>query len=214
MMSRRSVAVCLLACLPYAALSEAAAPPRLPHFELTPFIGYRGGGDFEHQTTGARAELRSDTAYSIALDVSPDGASQYEFFYSNQPTTLRTNSSVDGAGFDVEYLHIGGTLVSNQGRGQAVKPYVVGTMGITRLSLDVAGAHDETHFSLALGGGVRVPLGQRFNVRLEARSYLTWFGENSAMFCQSGPNGSGCAFRGSGSFFIQYEVLLGGAFAF
>ncbi len=192
---------------------EQRAP--LPQFEVTPFVGYRLGGDFDVDTganTTQNADLDDHGSFAIALDLRRDEESQYELFYSRQETQLEPDSPLGPLGINVEYLHIGGTLDVDQ--DLLLKPYVIGTLGITRLSPEPGRVSDNTRFSVSLGGGVRVPVSQHFSFRLEARGFVTFVDTNSSFFCASGSSGGFCSIRGSGSTFVQYELLAGAAFAF
>ena len=77
-----------------------------------------------------------------------------------------------------------------------------------------AEARDSTKFSLSIGGGLRIPVSERFSIRLEARGFLTFVNTDSRFFCTSGALGGACAIRADGNTFIQYEALAGAAFAF
>jgi opacity protein-like surface antigen len=210
----------LLACVSVSAAErdeddgeEQRAP--LPRFEVTPFVGYRLGGDFDVDVgadTTQNADLDDHGSFAIAFNVRRDEESQYELFYSRQETNLEPDSPLGPLGINVEYLHIGGTLDVDQ--DAVLKPYVVGTLGVTRLSPEPGRVSDNTRFSVSLGGGVRVPVSGHFSFRLEARGFLTFVNTDSSFFCSSGSSGGFCAIRGSGSTFVQYELLAGAAFAF
>src|SRR5262245_34478113 len=192
---------------------EQAAP--LPRFEVTPFVGYRMGGDFDVDVGASstqNADLDDHGSFALALDLRRDEESQYELFYSRQETNLEPDSPLGSLGLNVEYLHLGGTLDVDQ--DLLLKPYVVGTLGITRLSPEPGRSSDNTRFSVSLGGGVRVPVSQHFSLRFEARGFLTFVNTDTSFFCSSSSAGGFCAIRGSGSTFIQYELLAGAAFAF
>lgn len=192
---------------------QQAAP--LPRFEVTPFVGYRFGGDFDVDTgadTTQNADLDDHGSFAIALDMRRDEESQYELFYSRQETNLEPASPLGPLGINVEYLHIGGTLDVDQ--NLPLKPYIVGTLGLTRFSPEPGGAGDNTRFSFSLGGGLRVPVSTHFSLRFEARGFLTFVDTQTSFFCSSSSAGGFCSIRGSGSTFVQYELLAGAAFAF
>ena len=192
---------------------ERVAP--LTRFEVTPFAGYRFGGDFDVDTgatTRQNVDLDDHGSFALALDLRRDEESQYELFYSRQETSLERDSPLGALGLNVEYLHIGGTLDVNQ--EMLLKPYVVGTLGLTRLSPEPGRASDNTRFSVSLGGGLRVPVSDHFSLRFEARGFLTFVNTNASFFCSSSSAGGFCAIHGSGSTFLQYELLAGAAFAF
>jgi opacity protein-like surface antigen len=186
--------------------------PPLTRFEITPFVGYRFGGGFDVDGSTQSADLDDHGSFALALNLRRDETSQYELFYSRQETQLEPDSPLGALGINVEYLHIGGTLVADD--EMLLKPYIVGTLGLTRLTPEPGRASDNTRFSFSLGAGLRVPVSRRFSVRLEARGFLTFVNTDSAFFCSSSAAGGVCAIRGSGSTFTQYELLAGAAFAF
>ena len=189
-----------------------AADPRLPFFEIAPFVGQRLGGDFEVDEGGTEADLDDAHSLSLALDLRRDPLSQYELFYGRQETELEAGSPLGSVGIDVEYLHVGGTLIVTDEYRFA--PYIVGTLGATRMRPEGPGVRDETRFSLSLGAGVRIPVSARFALRLEARGFLTFLDTDSTVFCASGDFGGLCRIRSSGSTFIQYDLLAGAVVSF
>lgn len=188
------------------------SPSRAPLFEIAPFIGLRAGGQFDLDTAPQNVNLDDASSFALALNLRMDEASLYEFFYSRQSTNLERGSPLGNVDVDVEYLHIGG--IAEWRDENRVIPYVVGGLGMTRFHPDPAAARDDTRFSVSLGAGVRVPMSERFSLRFEGRGYLTFVDANTAFFCRSDQNGALCRLHGSGSTFIQYELLAGAAFAF
>jgi opacity protein-like surface antigen len=190
-----------------------AAPPTPPptQFEVTPFVGYRVGGNFEVMDTGQHLDLSDHPSYSLALDARADELTQYELFYGRQATSLRGNgfTPVD---LTVEYLQIGGTAEFDE--DQRVKPYIAGGLGVARLSPDSAVGQETTNFSLSLALGLRVPFSRHFSLRLEGRGFITPINTSSAVFCSSGQSGALCTVTARGSVFFQFDFLAGAAFAF
>jgi len=194
--------------------AERAAPRT--RFEITPFAGYRLGGDFDlasvDQRSRQHAELDDHGSYSLALAVRRDESSQYELLYTREETTFERSSALGALDVNVEYLHVGGTLEADVESDFPLQPYIVGGLGVTRF--DVQSAGDDTQFSLSLGGGFRVPVSAHFSFRFEARGYLTFIDTKSSIFCASGSFGGVCAIRAKGSTFTQFDLLAGAAFAF
>jgi len=188
---------------------SAQAPPA---FEVTPFIGYRTGGKLEAAGTGETLRLDDQQSFALALNLRIDEGSQYELFWGRESTQLDPNPAVGPVDVKIDYLHIGGTLVVND--EQRWKPYIVGGLGATRFRPQPAEARDSTKFSLSIGGGLRIPVSERFSVRVEARGFITFVNTDSSFFCTTGALGGACAVRADGNTFIQYEALIGGAFAF
>jgi opacity protein-like surface antigen len=181
-------------------------------YEITPFAGYRLGGNFDLANSNQRANLDDHGSFALAVAVRRDEVSQYELLYARQETQLERNSPLAPLDVNVEYLHLGGTLETDVESDFPLQPYLSGGLGITRLTLQ--SGTDDTRFSMSLGGGLRVPVTPHFNIRLEARGFLTLVDSNSAIFCASGSFGGVCSIRSKGSTFTQFELMAGAAFAF
>jgi opacity protein-like surface antigen len=181
-------------------------------YEITPFVGYRLGGDFDMANSTQSADLDDHGSYAFSVAVRRDESSQYELTYARQETQVERTSPLAPLDVNVEYLHLGGTLDAQVESDFPLRPYLLGGLGITRLTL--SSGTDDTRFSFSLGGGLRVPVTPRFNIRLEARGFLTLIDSNSAIFCASGSFGGVCSIRAKGSTFTQFELMAGAAFAF
>jgi len=190
--------------------------PKDYSWEVTPFIGYRGGGNFdlEGSTTANEVDLDDHGSFGLAVNLFPDGdkMQSYELLYSRQQTNVAKNSPLAPFDLNVEYLHLGGTLAVND--ELPVKPYIAGGLGFTRFSPQTGNGGDDSRFSMSLAGGLRLPVTKHFGVRFEARGYLTFVNSESAFFCASGSQGGACTVKVKGDTFIQYELLAGAAFAF
>lgn len=178
-------------------------------FELTPFAAAVTGGEFESVVDASDVDLGSSAAYGLSFDLGAPGFDRhYQLYYSRQDTELDGPGAVD---VDVQYLHIGGILDFPQER---YVPYVVGTLGATRFSAAGPDYDDETRFSLALGGGFKIPLAEHFAVRLEARAFMTFVESESEFFCESVGGDARCLIRTSGNTFLQFAALAGLTFRF
>ena len=101
---------------------------------------------------------------------------------------LRQSTEVDGFepfDMDVEYLQFGGTVSYPDTEQTHVIPYFGMTVGAARFSPDGAGLDDETKLAFTIGGGLRVPITQRFSVRLDLRAFATVLDSDSDIFCVS-----------------------------
>jgi opacity protein-like surface antigen len=205
------------------AYAQQMPPPGEPEserpfyqWEVTPFAGYRMGGDFDlEDATGAAAgdaDLENHGSFAVAANLKLDETTAYELFYSRQETGLKDSSPLAPLDLDVEYLHLGGTLVLNE--ELPVIPYMGGGLGITRISPQGGTGSEDTRFSVSLSGGLRLPVTERIGVRLEARGYLTFINSDSEFFCASGSFGGVCSVRVRGSTLVQFELLAGASFAF
>ena len=178
-------------------------------FRVAPHAGFRVGGGFEDETTGASRDLEEAASFALALELRHGPETWWQLWYSRQGSEI-----IDPAGrldVDVEYLHVGGTApINSEGR---VQSYVSGGLGATRFSPGASGFDDETRFSFSLGLGLAVPLSPRVALRLEARGYLTVMDSDTAVFCRSDFGDGFCSIYAKGSSLFQVELLAGIAFA-
>lgn len=195
---------------------EGAARGFRPTFEVTPFVGYRVGGDFDLERTGGgdatNVEIGDDASYGVDLGVYRDNTSFYEILYSRQDADLDTDGTNLGRlDLKTEYLHFGGALLYPIERW--LVPYLSLTIGATRFDPQSGGYDSETKFSASLGGGLRFPITARFATTLGLRGYFTFVDSDSEIFCV-GSGGIDCLLRTSGSTFVQGEAQLGFSFTF
>ena len=209
----KSLRTALLGAAVLVSAPATAEPParEARQFEVSPFIGYRVGGSFKSIDAGQHVELDDHGSFALALDTRADESTQYELFYGRQSTVLR-GDALAPVSIEVEYLHIGGTVALDE--AQRVKPYLAGGLGITRFSPDPVRGHEDTHFSVSLALGLRVPLSSHFSLRLEGRGLLTPVNTDSELFCRSDQSGALCQVRVRGSSFFQFDFLAGAAYAF
>ena len=191
----------------------AAAADALPYgsFEVAPFFGYQLGGNFRDIDTGQHYSLDAHAAFALALDAPADASSQYELFYSRQPTVLK-GYGLAPLGVTVEYLHIGGTIPLDE--ASRARPYLAGGLGVTRFSPDDPAASQDTVFSMSLALGLRAPLTRHLSVRLEGRGLLSFMDSSGAVFCHSGSQGAACHLTAQGSGQFQFAALAGLAYIF
>jgi opacity protein-like surface antigen len=193
------------------------SPAQAAGFELTPFIGYTGGGDFTNVATGKSLSLDETSSYGILLgfkqapDPKQPGTAWLELYLSRQQTQLRFGSAASVVkptlDLDIEYYHIGGTYGQAEGK---VQPFVAGTFGATRMVPQQYGLSSETKFSLSLGGGVKLYLTEHVGIRLEGRWLGTLVSANGGMFCSNGA----CLVTVQGDMFSQYVANAGIILAF
>jgi hypothetical protein len=193
--------------MPHAALSEEDEEPA---FAITPYFGYRIGGEFENSTDGSTRELDESQSFGVILNMLQIPGRYYELSYSKQDTRLQGTLPFD---LSLEYYHFGGSIDFDE-LGHKVIPYFVFTAGATRFSPEPAAIAAETKLSFAIGGGVRFPFNKHLSAQLETRAYVTLLDADSAIFCFSTGATAGCNIRVKGSAFIQVQAFGGLRFAF
>ena len=209
--SRRLLAIFLL--LTVLTVPAQAAETGEYRFSLTPLLGYRMGGDFENNDTGAKVSLDDAASVGFIINapaeaIGDDSYTEWELYFSRQSAGIdKAPAEVDPAlDVDISYLLLGGTYV---GPGELVRPFLAAGIGAAHLSPDGSGYGSDTVFAFGIGGGAQIfPTGQ-IGLRLEVRTLGAVLDSDSNIFCASGPEGSACAIRGSGNMLWQWEAFAG-----
>lgn len=210
---RRRGGLCATLGLMLLATSVTAAaqgePDGYKNWEITPFIGYMGGGEFEDPATNTDRDLDEDNDFGVIFNAAVDQWRHYELIYARQSTQIGGASPFD---LDVQYLQIGGTVSSQD--AERVIPYFGITVGAARFSPDQSGLDDETKFAFTVGTGVKVPITEHLGVRLDARAFVSLLDSDGNIFCVSSNGAGACAIRTKSDTFLQYHAALGVTFAF
>ena len=198
-------------------IRPAGAEDRDPRFELTPYLGYRIGGEFEQQNGSQKYELDEGNSAGLIFNVvARDVNTQWQVLYGQQGTSLKTPLTFDPSarlGLDVEYFQFGGTYLFDDD-GDDTRPFIALTAGVTHFGPTLAGVDSESFFSGSIGGGVQLLQTHRVGVRLEARVFATFVNTDGAIFCHSGPQAGGCAITIHGTALYQFEASAGVVFRF
>ena len=151
--------------------------------EITPFAGYRFGGDFFELVTRHPVDLDGAPAFGVVLNVPLSNGFQIEGLFSHE------RALVPAAPFPlaplwqltVDHWQVGGL---QEFPGSRVRPFMTGTMGLTRY----AGENDsEIRFALAAGGGVKLFPNPHVGLRLESRVFATFVDAGgTAIACSPG----------------------------
>ena len=195
-------------------MTPVAAEEKPSRFELTPFAGYQFGGEFELEGSDTELELDEAQSFGLILNMDIDADRQYEFYYSRQETELDNKGlflNEPVLDLDVEYLHVGGTVAF---AGDSVRPYVVGTIGLSRFDPQASGVDSETFFSFSFGGGAKFFADKRVGLRLEGRFFATLIDSDSEIFCRSGADTNFCAVKVDGDLLLQWQAMAGLVFRF
>lgn len=189
--------------------------------EITPFAGYRFGGDFTYEVDlfgeALDFEVENGESFGAIVDVALYRNNLFlELYFSRQDTAL-----VEESGFfdpddplvlfvdlDVEVYHAG---VNYQWVAGQVRPFLGGSAGITRFHPLRSTAESEDRFSVGVNGGVKVLFSDHLGVRIEGRAISTFIDDGDDVFCDRYRDQ---CFRGGDAYFFQSEVLAGLVFAF
>jgi hypothetical protein len=191
-----------------ALLALATALPAAAQNSITVYGGWRGGGSFQQDTSPFESlSLKSSASGSIALDFGLDAMRQVQVFASYQSTELEATAGTPMVALTVGYLHLGGTNYFEGAVGRGA--YVVGGLGVTRLSPGLSGLSDEYRPSINLGLGYQWPIAGALSLRAELRGYFTLINSSGGLFCSGG-----CVVAVKGDGLTQVEGLLGLNLAF
>lgn len=200
----RPTALTLLALAASLTVPGAAQPP--PTVELTPFVGFVFGGDFEDRfdddSRFAGVDIEASESYGALLDFSVTRSFQIELLYSRQDTTSEVEQRIGRDDLDVrvEYFHLGALYQWTPGQ---LVPYVAGSFGATNFGL---GDDDETRFSWTFGGGVKALVSDHVGFRLDGRFYSTFIEEDDdEVFCSP----DYCVTFEDATLFFQWDVKAG-----
>src|SRR4030067_1798227 len=167
-------------------IALSAINPALSGVEIPPSIHYRFGGGFEDTHTDARIHLDESAGYGLVLDFDIQPAKQVEVYLSRQRTTMSSGGPFTGNPlFDVsvDYYHIGGLYLFE---GERFRPFISGTLGLTRMEPKRAGMKTETRISASLGGGAKFFFTESLGIRLDVHGIYTAINSDTSIFCSGG----------------------------
>ena len=175
-------------------------------FEISPFYGYRWGGQFE--TAGGQSlGLQAGKAYGLSFDYSPSTDLKFELLWSRQESSvdLHDVGGFNRLGVTVDEFQIGGVLETTYGR---LQPYITGLLGATLFGPD--DSDSDVRFSISIGGGVKFFLFRNLALRADIRGYCSVVESDSAFISHGGVT----LVHFSGSTMWQGEVSGGITLAF
>jgi hypothetical protein len=185
--------------------------------EVTPFAGYRLGGDFTiagdfydmSDPQSLEIEIDEGSSFGVIVAWPYDDKRQGELLFSHYeseliPASLLTPYTSD---LSVSYLHIGGNVpISNT----LIPVWFSGGFGVTHFSPDAKELDDETKLSINLGFHSKLQLSEQVAIRLGARVYATLIDAKDAMFCDNNT----CEVAISSDMWVQSELSAGLTFTF
>jgi len=171
--------------------------------ELTPFAGYRIGGDVTDEDSDTNQDFDEGASFGVILNIQDKENTQYEFLYSRQSSSLNISSAgtFSSLDLDIHYFQLGGSYLFE---GKESRPYLSFTLGAAYLDPE-QGYDSSTEFSYSLGGGMRWYLMDNMGLRFDVRTYGIVTDSASHFFCRNGV----CVASYSGSGMNQFEASLG-----
>jgi hypothetical protein len=155
-------------------------------FEVTPFGGYRFGGDFFELITGQPVDLDGAPVFGVAVDAQTHDGFQIEGLFTHQWARVTVPSRQLGmptVQFPIAIDHwlAGGLQEFDTGRS---RPFLTGMLGLTRYASDL---DSEIRFALSAGGGVKLLPSRHVGVRLDGRVFATFVdAHGTAIACGTG----------------------------
>ena len=153
--------------------------------EASPVGGYRFGGDLFELVTDERVDLDGAPVVGGTVNVAMHDGLSFEALVTRQRADVTTQSAVSAAPVHwrvvVDQYLAGGRQEFDFGRA---RPFLTGLLGLTRSGTD---GDNEVRFTVAAGGGIKVPLQRRLGLRLDGRVFTTFIDADSrAVACGSG----------------------------
>jgi opacity protein-like surface antigen len=173
--------------------------------EIAPFAGQRYGGNFSDIYTSSEFEVADARAYGLILDFDSEPNKQIEIYLSRQNTRLAATGTFTGNPlFDltIDYYHIGGLyMFPTDELPAAIRPFVSGSIGLTRMVPKRSDLTTENRLSASLGGGAKYFFSKNVGMRFDVRGIYTVVNSDTAVFCSGG-----CSIWFSSNGFVQTEV--------
>lgn len=173
--------ICLLSATGLLLATTAAAQK----VELTPFVGFHFGGDFDEEADifpSSTSEFDLDDTESVGaiLGIGITRGLQLELIWSSQETELIEDLGFFGAGqersdLDLSYYHVGVAYQWNIGQ---VRPFVAGSLGVTEIDPARMDLDNDTRLSVGVGGGVKLMFSKNIGLRFEGRVLATDISDN------------------------------------
>ena len=152
--------------------------------EISPFAGYRFGGDLFELATNHPLDLDGAPVFGGAVSVEMANGHWFEALFTHQQADVDLPGGPFGPPVRtravVNHFLAGGRQDFGTGRA---RPFVTGLVGLTHYGAD---GDDEVRFTLGGGGGVKVQLQRHLGLRLDGRVFTTFVDVDAAAACSGG----------------------------
>jgi hypothetical protein len=188
--------VAVLACL----LANPATA-RAQALEITPFTGYRFGGDFFELLTRQPLDLDGAPTVGVVVDVPTPSGVQFEALFTHQHANVTVPSFPPVRWtLTVDHWQAGGLQEFDIG---PVRPFLTGTLGLTRYATP---GESEIRFAVAAGGGIKLFPSKHVGFRLNSQLSTTFVDADAQLFaCSPGA----CLVRFHADVIWQLEFTAG-----
>jgi hypothetical protein len=193
---------------------------RAQRYELTPYVGYRWGGEFRGgnyvvggATTVSDLKINDNPGYGLYFSYEAVPAVHLELGVEAQPTSLERRGHAerpDSALFDLSLYYIHGGMLYElvQGQQSRIRPYFGFTLGVTHLAPE-GSRSGETQFSGGFSLGAKTYVTRSVAVRIQGRFTSTYIGDGEKFFCDENDN---CQSYNATTYLTQWDVSLGLSF--
>jgi hypothetical protein len=185
--------------------------------EFTPMVGWQWGGTLDYGNAGSvHSNAALNYGGALGAQLRPGEWAEISYTYQSTDVTARPPATKEFKLFDLttQYIQASGGRILVQGADAnqlRAYPYVIGGLGMTILSpgratVDSVNTGTEYLFSVSVGGGVRVKLNEKIDLRLQSRLLLPMNFESGGFYFGSG---GGAVTVSGGSVMPQGEATLG-----
>jgi hypothetical protein len=140
-------------------------------FGISPFYGYRFGGEIQDAQTDTKYNFKDAPAYGLILDYAPmDYYGRFELLWSRQDTSVdfHGNNGLGNVDITIDSFQVGGETEYGSER---LRGYASAHVGATHYSS--GGYGDDTKFSFDIGAGVKAFLTKNIYLRADFRGFFT-----------------------------------------
>jgi hypothetical protein len=153
--------------------------------EVSPFVGYRLGGDFFERVTNQPVDLDGAQAVGGVLNVAMHDGLWFEGLFTHQEARVDVPGNPLGPStkwrITVDHWLAGGLQEFGQGRA---RPFLTGMLGLTRYG---AQGDNEIRFVVSAGGGAKLRPTRHLGARVDGRVFATFADvEGRTIVCSPG----------------------------
>jgi hypothetical protein len=153
--------------------------------EITPFGGYRVGGDFFERVTNQPVDLDGAPVVGGVVNVAMHEGLWFEGLFTRQDARVTVPGSAVAPAtrwqITVDHWLAGGLQEFGEGRA---RPFLTGLLGLTRYGAE---GDNEIRFVVSAGGGVKLRPTRHLGVRLDGRVLVTFVDiDGRAIACTPG----------------------------
>ena len=142
--------------------------------EVTPFVGYRFGGEFFERITGQSVDLDDTRTVGAVVNVAFNNEGLFaEALFTHQEARLTFPGGRFAPPTDwrITVDHWQGGGLQEFFATPRARPFLTGLLGLTRYAAE---GHNEVRFTVSAGGGVKLMPLRRVGVRLDGRVFATF----------------------------------------